>query len=380
LDEEVEKFRENLQRGGGTWSREEKIELEYESDKLSDSTLKNVGSTWKDLEPYKIDDSLKDYVDGDYKIIGFDESSNTRSWTYSKLASFKFGECQLSFKDGKYHKELIMYKPILTYIEDNKHKLIIYKTVIKKFIKTIKNQFYIGSLKNPIDDLVDWFEKTYVKKIDGYIDAYNYYQPSLGHVVDRIRTADEALKSLIRIKEESKLGKVKNLIFLGDGIQMFRQHIFPPSAFTNFFYEFIKKYNINYFAFSKQSRLRDAQGNFLLPTMSQRVFKKEKFLVELPDLSKYTKSKTYYVRIVEGTPALRFDVPDFSTINDAMTILRNLIPYSPHGYPLCLEEAHNASTLLPSEKNKLEAKFYELQIDEKTKIYAQNYRQKIIPP
>ena len=240
MDEEVEKFRENLKRGGGTWSREEKIELEYESDKLSDSTLKNVGSTWKDLEPYKIDDSLKDYVDGDYKIIGFDESSNTRSWTYSKLASFKFGECQLSFKDGKYHKELIMYKPILTYIEDNKHKLIIYKTVIKKFIKTIKNQFYVGSLKNPIDDLVDWFEKTYVKKIDGYIDAYNYYQPSLGHVVDRIRTADEALKSLIRIKEESKLGKVKNLVFLGDGIQMFRQHVFPPSAFTNFFYEFIK--------------------------------------------------------------------------------------------------------------------------------------------
>lgn len=336
--------------------------------------------TWDDLEPYKVDDALMDFVDGDFKIIGFDESSNTRSWTYSKLASFKFGECQLSYKNGKYHKELIMYKPILAYIEDNKHKLIIYKTVIKNFINTIKNHFYIGKLKDPIDDLLDWFENTYQKKIDSYIAAYNYYQPSLGHVVDRIRTADEALKSLIRIKEESQMGKIKNIIFLGDGIQMFRQHIFPPSAFTNFFYEFIDKYDINYYAFSKQSRLRDSQGNFLLPTWSQRVFKKEKFLIELPDLSKYTRSRTFYVRLQEKAPALRFDIPDFYNTKDAMEVLRKLIPYSPRGYPICLEEAHNASTLLTSEKHKLEAKFRELQIDERTRIHAQNYRHKVLPP
>jgi hypothetical protein len=44
------------------------------------------------------------YVRDNYEIIGFDESSNTFSGTYAKLASFKFGECHLTFKNGEYQK------------------------------------------------------------------------------------------------------------------------------------------------------------------------------------------------------------------------------------------------------------------------------------
>ncbi|MFX1275809.1 MAG: hypothetical protein ACFFBP_16770 [Promethearchaeota archaeon] len=322
---------------------------------------------------------LKDLLQHDFKIIGFDESSNTFSGTYARLASFKFGEGQLTFKNGKYQKELIMYKPITAYIEDNEHKLIIYRYVIQNFVDTIKNSFYKGNLKNEIDKLDKWFENTYKKKIDDHINAHNFYYPSMGHVIDRIRTADEILKSLIRIRDESNWGNNKKVIFLGDGIQMFRQHIFPPQAFINFFYKFIKIYNIKYYSFSKTCRLRDAQGNFILPIWSE-ILDKQRFLVELPDLSQYTKSKAFITRLQEDSATLRFDVPDFYSINEAIKILRNLIPYSPRGYPLCLEDAHNASTLLPSEYNKLEGNFLELQYDEKTKKYTQEWRHKVLPP
>lgn len=165
-----------------------------------------------------IEGELFDYINKDFKIIGFDESSNTLSGTYAKLASFKFGECQVTFKDGKYHKEKIMYKPITTYIEDNEHKLVIYKTVIENFVKTIKRDFYKSNLKDKVDKLEEWYESTYKQKIEEHISAHAYYYPTLGHVIDRIRTADEILKSLVRIKEESNWGQNKNVVFLGDGI------------------------------------------------------------------------------------------------------------------------------------------------------------------
>ena len=103
-------------------------------------------------------------------------------------------------------------------------------------------------------------------------------------------------------------------------------------------------------------------------------------LHELPDLSLYTRSKPFITRLQEDSAALRFDVPEDYTINESEKILRNLIPYSPRGYPLCLEDAHNASTLLPSEYNKLEGNFLELQYDEKTKKYTQEWRHKVLPP
>ncbi len=376
IDQEIKKFKEYIQERRIKWTEEEKIELE--TDKFdNDETLKNTNLLFSEMKHQIFNDDLHDYIKNDFKIIGFDESSNTLNGTYSKLAFFKFGEGQVSFKDGKYYKEKIMYKPINTYIEDNEHKLIIYKVVIENFVKTIKNDFYVGSMKDKIDDLEDWYENTYKKKIDDHINAHDYYYPSMGHIIDRIRTADECLKSIIRIKKESNWGKNKNIIFLGDGIQMFRQHIFPPTAFTEFFYRFIQTYNINYYTFSKTCRLRDAQGNFILPIWAE-ILENKKFLVELPDLSIYTKSKAYLTRIQSESSALRFDIPDNLDTKNAIYILKNLMPFSPLGYPLCLSGAHEASTLLHSEYNKLEAKFLELQINKKTKRFTQQWRHQVL--
>ena len=378
IDHEIKKFKDFIKFNRITWTEEEKIELE-DPDPTSgaEKRLKNTGAHFAEMPHFEIKIELKDYVNKNLKIIGFDESSNTFSGTYAKLGSFKFGECQINFEDGKYKIEKIMYKPITSYIEDNEHKLIIYKTVIENFVKTIKKDFYTGDLKNYIDALEDWYETTYNSKIQGAIDNHSFYYPSVGHVVDRIRTADEVLKSLIRIKEESNWGKNKSVIFLGDGIQMFRHQIFPPDAFTKFFYKFVNDYDINYYTISKTSRLRDAQGNFILPIWSE-IMKSKKFLVEMPDLSEHTKSKAYIARLHEESAALRFDIPDFLDTKDAKYILQNLIPYAPMGYPLCLVGAHEASTLLVSEYRKLESKFMELTFDERTKKYTETWREKVL--
>jgi hypothetical protein len=376
VDQEIKEFKEYIKDRRIKWTEEEKIELE--ADRFdTDDALKNTSTHFSEMWYKEIENESKDYIKDNYKIIGFDESSSTFSGTYAKLAFFKFGEGQIMFKDGKYKIEKIMYKPISSYIEDNEHKLIIYKTVIENFVKTIKREFYTGDLKEKIDQLELWFEENYKKKIEDHIKAHDFYYPSMGHVVDRIRTADEILKSLIRIKEESNWGRNKNAIFLGDGIQMFRQHIFPPTAFIEFFYRLIDNYDIKYYSFSKTCRLRDSQGNFILPIWSD-IYTKKRFLVELPDLSIYTKSKAYITRLQEESTALRFDICDYLDTKDAIYIIKNLIPYSPRGYPLCLIGAHEASTLLVSEYNKLESSFLELQYDKKTKKYTQEWRTKVL--
>ncbi|MFX0137165.1 MAG: hypothetical protein ACFFDN_26230 [Candidatus Hodarchaeota archaeon] len=376
IDEEVKKFKEYIQERRVKWTEEEKIELE--TDKFdNDESLKNTNCVFAEMPHHIIDGELSDYIDEGYKIIGFDESSNALSGTYAKLASFKFGECQIMFKNGKYYTEKIMYKPISTYIEDNEHKLIIYQTVIENFIKTIKRDFHIGPLKKKVDNLVNWYESTYRPKIEEHINAHDFYYPTLGHVIDRIRTADEILKSLVRIKDKSNWGKNEKVIFLGDGIQMFRRHIFPPTAFTEFFYRFIETYNIKYYTISKTCRLRDAQGNFILPIWAE-ILDDTKFLVELPDLSIYTKSKAYVTKLQENSSAFRFDICDYLDTKDAIYAIKNLIPYSPRGYPLSLNGAHEASTLLVSEYNKLEAAFLELQFNKKTKKYTQEWRKKVL--
>ena len=376
MDQDIKEFKEYIKDRRIKWTEEEKIELE--ADRFdTDDALKNTSTHFSEMWYKEIESESKEYIKDNYKIIGFDESSSTFSGTYAKLAFFKFGEGQIIFKDGKYKIEKIMYKPISSYIEDNEHKLIIYKTVIENFVKTIKREFYTGDLKEKIDQLEFWFEENYKKKIEDHIKAHDFYYPSMGHVVDRIRTADEILKSLIRIKEESNWGRNKNVIFLGDGIQMFRQHIFPPTAFIEFFYRLIYNYDIKYYSFSKTCRLRDSQGNFILPIWSD-IYTKKRFLVELPDLSIYTKSKAYITRLQEESTALRFDICDYLDTKDAIYIIKNLIPYSPRGYPLCLIGAHEASTLLVSEYNKLESSFLELQYDKKTKKYTQEWRTKVL--
>ncbi len=378
VDQEVLLFKQHIKDRKVNWTKEEKLELE--TDKFdTDETLSNTQVHFSELKYNIIAKSLNSYVKKGYRIIGFDESSNTMTGTYALLASFKFGECQLTFNDGKYQKEKIMYPPITAYIEDNDHKLIIYRDVIKNFIEVLKMNFGQGPLKNNLIELEKWFKEKYRKKIDSHIDGHDFYYPSMGHVVDRIRTADEILKSIIRIIEVSDWGKEKDIIFLGDGIQMFRQHIFPPVAFIKFFYQLLKTYDIKYFSFSKTCRLRDAQGNFILPIWSNMLEGKQ-FLVELPDLSKYTKSKACIVRIQEQAAALRFDVPDYYSLPETLNILQNLKPYSPFGYPLCLEEAHNASTLLVSEYNKLEGNFIDLQLNQNTQMYIQKWRNKILIP
>ena len=151
LDIEIRKFKEYIQEKRLKWTEEEKIELE--ADKFDDDeSIKNSKIIFSEMEHKLIDNDLQDYIENDYKIIGFDESSNTFPGTYAKLASFKFGEGEISYKHGKYHIQKIMYKPISCYIEDNEHKLIIYKTVIENFVKTIKRDFYVGNLKDKIDD------------------------------------------------------------------------------------------------------------------------------------------------------------------------------------------------------------------------------------
>ncbi len=378
VDTEIKEFREYIKKKGITWTEEEKKELEDpDPTSSSDEKLKNTGVHFSEMLRMEIVEEKMDYMDKGFKIIGFDESSNTFSGTYARLAAFKFGESQVKFEKGKYKIENIMYEPITTYIEDNEHKLIIYKTVIENFVKTIRKDFYIGSLKNFIDELEDWYDTTFSNKIQTAIDNHAFYYPSLGHVIDRIRTADEMLKSLIRIKEESNWGKNKNVIFLGDGIQMFRRHIFPPEAFTKFFFKFITEFGINYYTISKTCRLRDAQGNFILPIWSE-ILKGKDFLVEIPDLSDYTKSKAYIARIQKESTALRFDIPDFLDMKDAKSILQNLMPYSPRGYPLCLIGAHEASTLLTSEYNKFESNFMELKFDKKIKKYTESWREKVL--
>ncbi|MHA1275128.1 MAG: hypothetical protein ACTSPD_01460 [Promethearchaeota archaeon] len=376
IDHDIKIFKEYVKERKFKWSKKEKKELE--DDKFdTEESLKNSSVHFSEMEYHIIDDALSDFINSGIKIIGFDESSNTFPGTYARLASFKFGECQVSFKNGKYNVEKIMYKPINGYIEDNEHKLIIYKTVIENFVKTIKKDFYVGELKNKVDKLEEWYENTYKKKIEAHIKAHNFYYPSIGHVVDRIRTADEIIKSLIRIKNESNWGINKNIVFLGDGIQMFRQQIFPPTAFTEFFYKFVETYNINYFTFSKTCRLRDAQGNFILPIWDE-ILEGKRFLVELPDLLPFTKSKAYIVRLQEQSSALRFDIPDYLDTIDAINIIKNLIQYSPVGYPICLIGAHESSKLLVSEYNKIEGKFLELKYDKKTKKYTEVWRHKVL--
>lgn len=376
IDQDIKQFKEYIKDRRLTWSEEEKIELE--TDKFdTDETLENTGLLFSEMQYDIIKSELKDYINEGYTIIGFDESSYTSSGTYARLATFKFGEGQLSFENGKYKIQKIMYKPITSYIEDNEHKLIIYKTVIENFVKTIKKNFYVGGFKDKVDSLEEWYEETYKKKIDEHIKAHDFYYPSMGHVVDRIRTADESLKTLIRIKELSNWGKNKKFIFLGDGIHMFRSHIFPPVSFTIFFYNFLQSYNINYYSFSKTCRLRDSQGNFILPIWSE-ILEGHRFFVDLPDLSDYTKSQAFITRLQESGSSLRFDIPDFLDRKDAIYILKNLIPYSPRGYPLCLIGAHEASTLLPTEYSNFEAKFLELQYDKKTNKYTQSWRHKVL--
>jgi len=78
-------------------------------------------------------------------------------------------------------------------------------------------------------------------------------------------------------------------------------------------------------------------------------------------------------------PALRFDVPKDINLNGAISIIKKLIPFSPLGYPLCLEHAHNASSLTRLEWRILDVKYLGAQEDPSTKNLVSNLRKYVLP-
>ncbi len=338
----------------------------------------NANKNYYEMDYRPIRRILEEYIENKIRIIGFDESSKTcpRTSDYAKLLICKFGEGQISFTDGKYKREKIMYKPITAYIEDNRHKLTLYKEVIENFINILKKNFYVGPLKFDIDKIYDWFE-AYKKIIDKKVHDRTYNLPKLEHVINRIRNSDEILKSLIRIKEVSNWGKKKNVLFLGDGIHMFQHFEFPPKEFTDFFYNFTQNYNIKYYSISKRCLLRDMEGRFILPSWEKTILNSP-FLVRIPQILHYTKSNTYITRLQESASALRFDIPDYLSTLEAVNIIENLRAFSPQGYPICLKDAHFASQLLASERNKFENQIFEMRFSEHTKLFFQSIRKKFL--
>ena len=97
VDQEIKQFKEFIKERRINWTEEEKIELE--TDKFdNDESLKNSSIHFSEMLYSIVDHELKDYINKEFKIIGFDESSNTFSGTYARLASFKFGEGQVIYK------------------------------------------------------------------------------------------------------------------------------------------------------------------------------------------------------------------------------------------------------------------------------------------
>ncbi|MFO8018136.1 MAG: hypothetical protein R6U96_05835 [Promethearchaeia archaeon] len=377
INDQINEFKKQIKSGKITLKNEEKIESVEESEEQEEKLLQRNEVHFTDCPYHFLDDPLMDYVNNDYTIVAFDESSRSYSGTYARLAYCKFGEGQLKFDGDKYEKEKIMYSPIDGYIRDDVHKLKIYKNIGKQFVDTIEQNFYKGEMKNSVKDLKDWYQNTFAQDLDDDIQDQNYLKPTLGHVVDRLRTTDEILKSLIRVKELSKCGKKKNIIFLGDGIHLFHNASYPPIDFTDFFYDFLHEYEVKYVTFSKTCRLRDFQGNFILPAWGT-IIKNDPFLVELPEISNFSRSKSFLVRLQESSPVLRYDVPEFYALDDAIEILNNLRAYAPMGYPLCLEDAHHASDIIASEKSKLEGKFFKLKHDVNSQAFIENYREQVL--
>ncbi|MFO8018135.1 MAG: hypothetical protein R6U96_05830 [Promethearchaeia archaeon] len=371
-----EEIHDLLRENRNNWANEQ--ELDQPEDGLHEVPPQKLGQNMEDMELIDFSGKKHQYIKKDCKIIGFDESSKTCSGTYSKLSVYKFGEGQIAYKNDKYDKDLTMFEPMIAYIEDDDHKLKIYKSIIKNFIATIKDNFYVNPLQGSIDQLEKWYKSKFKKELEERIGNSDFRRPSIKHIINRIRTSDEILKSLIRIRDISNWGKKKNCIFLGDGIHMFQHFEFPPQKFTEFFNKFIKEFDIKYYSFSKECKLRDKKGKFIVLYWKKRI-KSRAFLIKLPKNLHFSNSQTFIVRLVEGGPVLRFDLPEFYSLSDAISILKNLIPYSPYGYPLALSGAHKASTLLPSEQRKVDGKFLNLQYQKSTKNKAKVSREGVLP-
>lgn len=377
LDGEIKKIKEQISTiAEPQWTSERELEdREVKEGDQADEEDNLVDSIEKTLPIYSINPD-EDYYLNNYIIVGFDESSYSIAGTYAKLTTMKFGECH-QVSDGKSWKiQKYVYKPMTLYLEDSSHKIEMYKMGIKKFVDTLYEEFKDTPLKNDARVLQGWYTTKFQPDMDARLFTKFYKIPTLEHVIDRLRVADELLRSVLRMKNLVENNSEQKFIFLGDGISAFRPHIFPPDIFVQFFQKFLHLYEISYFTYSKQCLLRDKEGRFFLP-IYRELFPKETVFIQVPQ--NYSRSLTFIVRLQDNCEMLRFDVPNHYSKEEALQIHKNLIPYSPFGYPSALLQAHKASKLFPSEFNSINVKFLQATIDPNTRQYISDLRLKIIP-
>jgi len=363
---------EELKKKHVQWTKEAKeIREKYQKELDKEKTEIII----KNMKYILIDGVDNTFFENGGLLIGFDESQQSRIGTYARVSCFKFGESQVSFENGKYKYRDYMYEPLFGYIEDSYQKIDVYTNAAENFVKNLEVEFKGTPLEPSIAEIRKWREKVFPTERDL---EWNHNLPSVGHVADRIRTADELLSTVIRMKQIKKEFPDREIIFLGDGIAAFRPSYINSSQFVNFFLKFLKEYKLKYYAFSKTCRLREKDtGVFILPVFS-KIIDELPFIVEIPQ--KHSISNSHLVRLIKREmPALRFDVPREIDLNGAIAIIKTIIPFSPLGYPLCLEHAHNASTLTNLEWRILYIKFRGTQEDPRTKNLVTNLRKYVLP-
>lgn len=363
---------EELKKRNVQWTKEAKeIREKYQKELDKEKTeifIKNMKHT-------PIDGVDNTFFEKGGLLVGFDESQQSKIGTYARVSNFKFGESQVSFENGKYKYRDYMYEPLFGYLEDSYQKVVVYTNAAENFIINLEYEFKGTPLEPLVAEIRKWREKVFPTERDL---EWKHNLPSVGHVADRIRTADELLGTVIRMKQIKKEFPNREIIFLGDGIAAFRPSYINSIQFVNFFLKFLKEYDLKYYAFSKTCRLREKNtGVFILPIFS-KIVEKDPFIVEIPQT--HSLSNSHLVRLVKREmPALRFDVPRENNLSRAISIIKKIIPFSPLGYPLCLEHAHNASTLTKLEWRILNIKFRGTQEDPRTKNLVSDLRKYVLP-
>lgn len=368
LSEQIEEIKKDFIK----WTKEERdLKEKY----IQDPNLEKTEIILDEMKPIglpKIDDT---FLKNGGLLVGFDESSTSRSGTYAKLSCFKFGESQVSFEDAKYKYRNYMYEPLFGYIEDSYQKIKVYTSAIENFVKNLEEEFKGSSLETSVEEIRKWFERIFPRDTQ---KEWDKRQPTIGIIIDRIRTADELLCTIFRMKQIKDEFPNREIIFLGDGIAAFRPHYFgfPSSHFIRFFKKFLKEYQLNYYTFSKVCRLRDKKyGTLIAPTWS-KIIEEDPFVLEVPQ--DHSNSNSHLVRMIKiKKPVLRFDVPKNIDLKGTIEILKKITPFSPIGYPLALKFAHEASSLTELEKRILFIKYKGSQEDPRTKSLITKYRKQL---
>ena len=303
-----------------------------------------------------------EYIEKGIIFHAFDESTVSAAGDYARIIAYKFAEAIIDPNKGGLRCETVHNEPMLVYLEDTLQKVHIYYKVIKNFVEKISEKFEKTPLKKEILDVKDWFNKVFEPVIVDAITRKNQQYVGMKYVQDRIRTADELLRSILTIHNHKDDPELQ--LFLGDGIAAFRPHIFPPPSITNFVKKLLHHYGLKYYTFSKTCQLRDRNGTLILPQIRAN---KPKGVIAVKIPQKRSKSITYICRLTKEGELLRYDVPDFMTETQALKELTKIIPYSPLCYPECLKHAHEASQLLIQEKTNLHNEFTKIELEPKKK-------------